>query len=314
MNGTPKTLQEAIVHFANKDNAFEFVKEFRWPNGPACPVCGCNELYFLSTRHLWKCKACKKQFSVKVGTIFEDSSIGLDKWLTAIWLIVNAKNGISSYELARAIGVQQRSAWHMNHRIRLALQNGTFEKLEGKVEADETYIGGKARNMHHSARVRRGFIASRGGSFGKSAVIGMLERGGKVRAQVIEKADRKTVTKIVMKNVDEDSKLFTDAHSGYDDLGFYYQRHVIEHASEYVRGSVHTNGIENFWSLLKRGLNGTYISVEPFHLFRYIDEQVFRFNLRKEDDSTRFEKAVSQIVGKKLTYAALTGKELLKGA
>jgi len=311
----PKTLVEAVEFYADKRNAFEVVKQLRWPNGVTCPSCGSvDDYYFLETRQIFKCKACAKQFSVKVGTIFEDSAIPLNKWLVAIWQIVNCKNGISSYELADAIGVTQRSAWHMNHRIRLAMQNGSLEKLSGHVEADESFIGGKARNMHYSARVRRGFHGTVGGRFGKTIVVGLLERGGKVRVQVVENRDRKTLSRLVMKHVDEDSKLFTDAHQGYDDLNFYYQRHVVEHATEYVRGNIHTNGIENFWSLLKRTIGGTYVSVEPFHLFRYIDEQSFRFNMRKEDPSVRFATALENIVGKRLTFKSVTGKERLQGA
>jgi transposase-like protein len=302
---TPKTLIEATRMFADEDVAFEQVKNLRWPNGVRCPMCGHGEHSFLSTRKTWQCKGCNKQFSVKKGSIFEDSPIKLDRWLIAMWLIANAKNGISSYELHRSLGVTQKTAWFMLHRIRLAMQNGTFEKLCGEVEVDETYIGGKARNMHPEKRAR-----VKTGTMGKTAVMGMLERGGKVQAKVIDKPDRKTLQREVKGRVDGTAKLYTDGHSGYDGLGFYYQHMVVDHAVEYVRGNVHTNGIENFWSLLKRTIGGTYVSVEPFHLFRYIDEQAFRFNSRKGTDSDRFESALSGIDGRRLTYKNLTGKEL----
>ncbi|MBI1334103.1 MAG: IS1595 family transposase [Armatimonadetes bacterium] len=313
MNSTnlPKTLMEAMRYFSDDQIAFEFVKSLRWGDDVICPHCGGKEHSFLSTRRIWKCKACKKQFSVKIGTIFEDSPISLDKWLAAIWLIANAKNGISSYEIHRSLGVTQKTAWFMLHRIREALHNGTIDKLSGEIEADETYIGGKAKNMHQWRREQRGGL---GGSFGKTTVLGMLERGGSVKAEVIQKPDRPTVTKLLTKSIMRGSKLYTDQHNGYDFMKYHYEHEVIHHAQEYVRGNVHTNGIENFWSLLKRTISGTYVSVEPTHLFRYVGEQVFRFNERKGTDSDRFLKAVSCIVGKKLPYKELTGKVLATGA
>jgi transposase-like protein len=252
-------------------------------------------------------KACHKQFSVKVGTIMEDSPIGLDKWLAAIWLIANAKNGISSYEIHRALGVTQKTAWFLLHRIRLAMQTGTFEKLSGQVEVDETYIGGLARNMHRSDRGRK--IKGTGGAgSGKVAVMGLLERNGKVRAKVIADTRQQTFKDEVRSNVEAGCELFTDAHRSYFGLKDDYIHQVIDHAEKYVDGQIHTNGIENFWSLLKRGIKGTYVSVEPFHLFRYLDEQTFRFNERKGKDADRFLRAVGSIAGRRLTYEELTGK------
>lgn len=307
---TPESLIEATRMFCNPQKAHDYLTKLRWPEGViGCPTCGCSENYYLKPQRRWKCKACKRQFSVKVGTVFEDSPIGLDKWLIALWLIVNAKNGISSCELARALSVTQKTAWFMLHRIRLALQAGTVEKLSGRVEADETYIGGKARNMHRSRRNAIGVEKMIGGA-GKTIVLGMLERGGKVVTHVIKNPTRKTMVKHLTRHIDGYSALFTDGHRGYDDMGFYFQHQIVDHAVEYVRGNVHTNGMENYWSLLKRTLGGTYVSVEPFHLFRYLDEQAFRFNNRKDSDGERFVSALGGIAGRRLTYFELTGKNL----
>jgi transposase-like protein len=243
----------------------------------------------------------------------EDSAITLDKWLMAMWMVTNCKNGVSSYEIARDVKVTQKSAWFMLHRIRLAMQDENFgSKLGGEVEADETFIGGKARNMHKSVYERR--ITGMGQSFrDKTIVMGILERGGRVRTQVIADRQKETLQPIVRKHVATGAALFTDEMGGYKGLSEQYAHEIIDHAHEYVNGRVHTNGLENFWSLLKRGLKGTYVAVEPFHLFRYLDEQVFRFNNRatresKVTDSDRFDMAVRNIIGKRLTFAALTGK------
>lgn len=302
----PKTLQDAIKYFSDADTCVTFMAMLRWPDGVTCPICEGTAVSYLSTRRLWKCKACKKQFSVKVGTVMEDSPIGLDKWLCAIWLISNAKNGISSCEIHRALGVTQKTAWFLLHRIRLAMQSGTFEKMSGQVEVDETYIGGLARNMHRDKRKRLG---GTGGS-GKVAVMGLLERDGKVRAKVLCDIKQGTLQGEVRDNVESGCELFTDAHRSYHGLKADYIHKVIDHAEKYVDGQIHTNGIENFWSLLKRGIKGTYVSVEPFYLFRYLDEQTFRFNTRKGKDADRFIQTVKQVAGKRLTYDELTGRLL----
>ena len=299
----PKTLLEAIKYFADADNALAFMVQIHWPEGIACPHCGSPEQSFLATRRIWKCKACRKQFSAKAGTIFEDSPIGLDKWFPAVWMIVNMKNGVSSYELGKSLGVMQKTAWFMLHRIRKAMQTGTFKKLSGAVEVDETFIGGKARNMHFS---KRRHLGSR--DTGKVAVMGLLERDGEVRCQVIANTKRKSLHGEVSKHVEPGSMVYSDALRSYNQLDQEYIHNVINHAVEYVRGNVHTNGIENFWSLLKRSIKGTYVSVEPFHLFRYLDEQSFRFNTRKATDADRFIQASLSITGKRLTYDELTGK------
>ncbi len=300
----PATLIEAIRYFADPDVSVEFTAALRWPDGPECPDCGGKDHSFLKTRRIWKCKACKRQFSVKVGTIFEDSPISLDKWLCSIWLIANAKNGISSHELGRSVGLTQKSAWFVLHRIRLAMQTGTFAKLSGEVEVDETFIGGKSRNMHPHIRERK--ITGTGGK-DKTAVVGILKRDGEVRAAVVPDRKSRTLQTAVRDHVEEGSNLYTDSFSSYSGLADDFAHEVVDHAESYVNGKVHTNGIENFWSLLKRGLKGTYVSVEPYHLFRYLDEQVFRFNMREDNDLGRFAVVLSRVAGRRLTYAELTG-------
>jgi transposase-like protein len=304
----PQTLLEAIRYFADLDVANDFVAALRWPDGPECPTCGSTEVGHIKTRRLYKCKnkTCRRQFSVKVGTIFEDSPIPLDKWLASIWLIANAKNGISSHELSRSIGLTQKSSWFVLHRVRLAMQLGSFRKLSGEVEVDETFIGQKARNMHKRERARK--ITSTGGK-DKAKVLGMVERDGEVRAVVVEGTRKGHLLPPVQENVEPGATVYTDALASYTGLEDDYAHETVDHAVEYVRGQVHTNRIENFWSLLKRGLHGTYVSVEPFHLFRYLDEQVFRFNRRKANDFSRFAWVVGAVSGRRLTYDALTGRK-----
>lgn len=308
----PRTLQEAILYFGDPGNCLNYLVARRWPNGVICPMCGRKDVSFIPNRRVWQCKTRhpKAQFSIKVGTIFEDSAIGLDKWLLAIWMLANCKNGVSSYEIARATGITQKSAWFMLQRIRLALQDEAGGKLGGEVEADETYIGGLARNMHKSKRAKK--ISGTGGA-GKVAVMGLLERHGKVKTAVLPDVQRNTLHGNIREHVEVGSQIFTDEWVGYSGLEADYTHGVINHAEAYVRENVHTNGLENYWSLLKRGIKGTYISVEPFHLFRYLDEQAFRYNNRKDiDDGGRFGLAVRQIVGKRLTWAEVTGKGVEK--
>jgi transposase-like protein len=305
------TLQDAIKYFSNPTNCREYVVARRWPDGVECPRCGSRNVAFLDKYDRWQCSTRHdgRQFTAKTGTIFEDSPLPLSKWLMAMWQVVNCKNGVSSYEVHRAIGITQKSAWFMDHRIRHALTLGTINKLSGQIEADETFIGGKARNMHKDKRAEK--ITGTGGK-DKAAVMGILERGpksigSKVRVKVVDNTKKKTLQPEIREHVLAGSALFTDALQSYDGLDE-FQHEVVDHAVEYVRGEVHTNGMENFWSLLKRGLKGTYVSVEPFHLFRYLDEQVFRFNHRKMNDGERFDLAVRAAVGKRLTWNQLTGK------
>jgi transposase-like protein len=313
MNAEPKTLQEAILYFADFENCKKFMVELRWPDGIVrCPQCGSDNVSYLEKARVWKCyaKHPRAKFSLKTGTIFEDSPLPLDKWVTAVWLIVDCKNGISSYEVGRDLGVSQKSAWHMMHRIRFALHGELSGKFSGEVEADETFIGGKARNMHVAQRKRR--ITGTGGK-DKTAVMGILERGGKVRTIVVPNRKKSALQTEVRKHVEAGAALYTDALLSYEGLEGDYAHQVIDHAVKYVNGKVHTNGLENFWCLLKRGINGTYVSVEPFHLFRYLDEQAYRYNNRATPDNPmndfdRFRMAMSQIVGKRLTWNQLTGK------
>lgn len=307
----PRTLQEAIIYFADFENCRTFMIGLRWPDGKVkCPRCGAEKVSWLAKARVWKCyaKHDRPTFTLKTGTIFEDSPIALEKWIPAVWLIVTCKNGISSYEIARGLGISQKSAWHMAHRIRFALHSGSFDKLSGEIEADETFIGGKARNMHVGKRQRR---ITGTGTKDKTAVMGILERGGKVRASVIPNRKRHAIQTEVKKHVEAGSALYTDALLSYEGLASDYAHQVIDHAVAYVDGQVHTNGLENFWSLLKRSISGTYVSVEPFHLFRYLDEQAYRYNNRnKMNDFDRFKLAMSQIVDKQLTWNQLTGKEV----
>jgi transposase-like protein len=308
MANEPTSLQEAIIYFADATNRREYVTARRWPNGVTCPTCGCACVNFLAKQERWECrnKHPKRQFSMKTGTIYEDSPLGLDKWLTATWLVVNCKNGVSSCEVARALNITQKSAWFMVHRIRVSLGISTPDKLTGEVEADETFIGGKARNMHLTVRKRR---ITGTGTKDKTAVMGILERGGKVRTIVVPNRKKSALQTEVRKHVEAGSSLYTDALLSYEGLATDYAHQVVDHAVQYVDGKIHTNGLENFWSLLKRGISGTYVSVEPFHLFRYLDEQTFRYNHRKNmNDADRFDIAIRQIVGKRLTYDQLTGK------
>lgn len=320
----PKSLQAAIKYFSDEQTCIDTVARMRWPEGPVCPACGHKEHYYLKTQKRWKCKDCNKQFSVKLGSIFEDSPIGLDKWLCALWMIANCKNGVSSYEIHRAIGVTQKSAWFMLHRIRLAMKSGSIEKFGGEggpVEVDETFVGPKHRFIHKSrlkkirAAQQSNVIPSENPYVNKTVVFGMLDREArKVRAMVIPNVKRATLQEQILNNIKGGSTVYSDEFPVYKQfVSQTFAHDCVNHMEGYVKGQVHTNGIENFWSLLKRGLRGTYVAVEPFHLDRYIDEQIFRFNNRgsKEqpvNDGERFELLLSQISGKRLTYAEVTGK------
>jgi transposase-like protein len=311
----PKTLQDAIVYYADEQNCLDFIVSTRWPNGVCCPRCGDIDVVLIERitrkqdRTIWRCHGCKKQFSAKVGTIFEDSPLPLSKWLVAMWLLVGAKNGISSYELSRALGTTQRTAWFMLHRIREAIRLGSIEKFRGPVEADETVIGGSERNKHADKRLPK----MRGGDHarGKTIVMGVLDRGdasrkSQVKAEIIRNTTRATLQTEIRETVHQFATLYTDAYVGYQGLSAEYLHEFVDHTVMYAIGQVHTNGIENFWALLKRMLKGTYISIEPFHLARYIDEMVFRFNERGGTDRDRFVTAVGMISGKRLTYNELT--------
>ncbi len=314
----PITLLEAVTHFKDYENCHRFMMVLRWPDGVVrCPRCGSDNVSWLPNASVFKCyeKHDRQKFSLKVGTIFEDSPIGLDKWLPVMWLLANCKNGVSSWEIHRATGVTQKTAWFMLQRCRLALQDGkNGGKLAGEVEVDETLIGGKARNMHKARKVR---VQKEGrNTGGKTVVLGILERETrKVRATVASDRKKRTIQPFVKDNVQKGSEIMSDEHADTWRMDDEYTHGIVNHLETYVSGNIHINGMENFWSLLKRGLSGTYISVEPFHLFRYVDEQAFRYNNRKDDegeplkDGDRFVIAMRQIVGRRLTYKELTGKE-----
>jgi len=311
----PVTLSQAIAYFADADRAFDYAKWLRWPDDKVtCPRCGSESNSFVKTRKLWFCNGCKKQFTVKVGTIFEDSPIGLDKWMAAVWMICNCKNGISSYELHRALGVTQKTAWFMLHRIREAMRDGRTHKFGegGPVESDEAFIGPNTKMMHRKARLRAIELNKHQS---RAIVMGLLDRElRQVRTKIIPDVKRDTVQEVILNQVGKNATIYTDNAVSYDWLkktDFVHE--TVNHMTEYVRGQVHTNGLENFWSLLKRGLCGTYVAVEPFHLDRYADEQVFRYNNRATKDNQitdedRFVVAMSQIVGRRLTYTQLTGQ------
>jgi transposase-like protein len=313
----PLTLQQAIIYFSDPDRAFQFALNLRFPGGKVvCPRCGSERHSFMKSRRIWECYGCKRQFSIKVGTIMEDSALGLDKWMMTAWMIAASKNGVSSYEISRSIGVTQKSAWFMLHRLREAMKGATMFKMGGSeggpVEVDETYVGPNTRKMHASRRLK---LKSAEYAGSKASVFGMLDRDRRqVRAMVVPNVKRETLQNEILNHIEGGSTVYTDDYPVYDRLAkddFIHE--TVTHIQEYVRGEVHTQGIENFWSLLKRGLRGTYVAVEPYHLDAYVTEQVFRFNNRATkdnllNDADRFALLMSQVGGKRLTYAELTGK------
>jgi transposase-like protein len=314
----PKTLMEAVRYYSDEKTCIDTVAAMRWPDGnPVCPKCGTQETerkhYWLATQKRWKCYSCRKQFSVKVNSVFEDSPLGLDKWLVALWMLCNCKNGVSSHEIGRELGIAQQHAWHLLHRLRVALHLPDGGKLGGIVEADECFIGGKLKNMHESKKPKgTGFSGRAVGAMAKTIVVGTLERGGRVRAQVVADRSQSTIHPLIAANVAKDAVLISDEWGGY--VESHLNHEVINHAVEYVRGHIHTNSIENFWSLLRRTLGGTYVSCEAIHLQAYIHEQVFRFNHRSRKDekitnADRFALALTNTMGQRLTWKMLTGKE-----
>lgn len=312
---SPKTLLEAIAYFSDEQVCIDAVAMMRWPNGAQCPACESGEPYYLRTQLRWKCRECRRQFSVKQGTVFQDSPVSLKKWLPALWLLVNCKNGISSWEIHRALGVTQKTAWFMLQRLRLVLKGGITGKIGndgGPVEVDETFLGPKPQKMHRDKRLalQNGVKAGK-----KVAVMGMLDRDSRqIRATVVPNVTRDTLQSAILEQIEKGTTVYTDRAVGYDNLAAQeYIHETVNHVEEYVRGEVHTQGIDNFWSLLKRGLRGTYIAVELFHLDRYVGEQIFRYNNRSTKDNPltdgdRFALALSQVAGKRLTYRELTGK------
>jgi|SRR5579884_290411 len=307
----PQTLKEAIELFSDEEFSFNFLVNFRWPEGVKCPFCGSIARHaFIKTRKTWQCKECKKRFTIKVGSIMEDSPLPLSTWFAAMWLISNAKNGISSYEVARALGVTQKTGWFLLHRVRHIMQTGSVEKMSGPIEVDETFIGGLEKNKHTSKKQNAG----RGG-VGKQIVMGILERGiekgeSKVRTKVVSDTGKDTLQSEIKAQVEPGAEVYTDAHKGYHGLDEDFKHAFVDHAIAYAEGRVHTNGIENFWSLFDRMLGGTYIHIDPRHLASYFDEESYRFNHQKTSDAGRFLTALMAITGKRLTWEELTERGL----
>jgi transposase-like protein len=312
---TLKTLQDAFAYFGDPKNCIDYVVKMRWPDGKVCcPTCGSEAVTWLPTRSLFQCKGRhpKRQFSVKVGTLWEDSPIALGKWLIIGWILGSCRNGVSSYEVARTIGITQKSAWFMLHRLREGMKTNP-QILTGIVEADESFVGGKVQNMHKSKRpVGTGFSKKAIGSMAKTMVLGLLERGGTVHTEVIQNRNKEVLHEVINRTLADDAILVTDEHHGYKGTK---HRHVfVSHSTDgyVVNGRstrYHTNSIENFWSCLKRMLKGTYISVSPKHLAAYTTEQAFRFNVRNGfTEQQRGIVLLNGILGKRLTYAALIAR------
>ena len=295
-------LTEIMGRFGNEEVARELIEKFRWPNGPICPHCGSNEAYRLtpngnSDNHgrkgLLKCKACRKQYTVTVGTIFEDSHIPLHKWLMAIYLICSSKKGMSAHQLHRMLEITYKSAWFMGHRIRFAMTKSPLsEKLSNVVEADETYVGGKARG-------RRGR-----GAENKTKVFSLIQRDGEARSFTVENVKGKTLKNLIRENVVDTAHVMTDEFKAYNGLKKVVAKHsTVEHGKkEYVRGIVHVNFAESYFSLLKRGILGTFHHVSEEHMPRYLSEFDYRWNRRDKNDGEVAIEAIQNTMGKRLMY------------
>ncbi len=296
---------ELFEMFPDAESARVYLESRLWPEGPRCPVCKLGERITARERGFYRCNACKEDFTVRTGTIFERSHVPLHKWVYAMYLLVTARKGISSMQLAKEIGVTQKSAWFMLQRLREAC-GGDLEKLQGLVEIDETYIGGLEGNKHESQKLRMGR-----GAVGKTAVLGMREKGkrGRVKAKVIADTEAGTIVDEIVQAVEVGSTLHTDQHGAYRDIGgLFFDHDTINHSQgEYVRDGVSTNSIESVFAVLKRGLIGVYHHASPKHLGRYVDEFAFRLNEGNVARHTmeRLDSFVSRVAGKRLTYKAL---------
>ena len=304
-NTHPATLAEAVRAYADPAVANAAMAAMRWPEGIVCPRCGGREHYAIKTRHAWQCKACKRQFTVKVGSIMEDSPIAVGDWLVAMWLMVNARNGISSYEIARSVGVTQKSAWFMAHRIRHAMMAGSLDKLDGEVEIDQTFIGPDKRKMNAESRERFEAIPA-----GRERVIvqTVVERGGDVRSRVIRDTSRSTIHDGIRAVVEPGAKLYTDEHASYDRLDGYERESVNHGEGQYRDGEAYTNTVEGTFNLFKRCVRGTWVAISPTHAGRYLAEQDTRYNVRKLKDGQRAAIVGGMVGGRRMTYAKLTAR------
>lgn len=321
-NQTKLNLSVIAKQYSDEESAYKFLESVRWENGVVCPHCeSVNQSQLIETRdgelratrkgnktyrRVWLCQNCKKQFSALVGTIFSDSHIPLSKWLLAIHELNADKNGVSSHELGRKLGVTQKSAWFMAHRIREAMTNSPLAaKLNGTVEADETYIGGKEKNKHANKKQNLGR-----GTVGKTPVFSILERGGEIRSVKVDNVNGTTVGAELNQNVDSSASLMTDTSPVYTEIGKEFAKHeTVDHgAGEYVRGDVHINSLEGYYGQFKPSLVGTYRHISTKHLHRYLGEFDKRYNTRKNGDGSRTLGAIKQAKGKRLTYAALIQK------